>query len=811
MNIYSKYLYFKKVHFTFSLLFLLFSGSSLFAQNTFKEITFQANQNQKKLQYSLTGKIISEETKEPISGVSVHIDGLFTGINSDRFGQYFVLLDSGRHRIVFRQLGKTTDYYIINLYGNGQLDVELTNMDFQLELFTVNAEERDKNIRNAITGITKMNIEEIKLVPTLLGEPDVFNVLQSMPGVTSVGEGSAGLNIRGGQADQNLIMMNEAIVLSNSHALGFLSAFNGDAVQNFTLYKGTIPSNFGGRSSAELNIEMRKGDFEKWNNTYSIGTAVSKFSIDGPLNPGKTSILAAARRSNANWLLNSVRDQDIKNSNIRFHDIYGGIQHKFSQKSILDFNLLNTGDYFRLSDQFGYNWNNFVTSLTSKNLISENFSLIGMAAYGSFNNSYFEPTGTDPSEVKNGLQYYQGKLTGFYTGEKIEITFGAEAVHYKMRPETLIPFNETSGIFSDRVNKQNGLEVAPFASLEWNLNENLSFSAGVRYSHYTQYGPDSLYHYQDGLPRTRLSITSAEFIDEGAIVSYSGIEPRASFRWTFKEINSIKGGYSSMNQYLQTISNATGPTPIDLWQLSTSYILPQRSHNFSLGYFRNFKENEWSTSFESYFRFTENQLDYRDFAELFLNRHLETELIQGQGQAYGAEIMIQRNIGGITGWLAYTYSRSLIRTTSEHREIQTNRGNWYPTNFDRPHILSLVTNIHLGKGRFFNTNVNYSTGRPFTGVVNNYLVSGITVPHFGDRNQFRIPNYFRVDISYMTNGLVRQWDDKINFSIYNLLGRRNAYSVFYIKENAPRLIPYQISIIGSFFPSVSYTVALQSD
>ncbi|MEB2778669.1 TonB-dependent receptor [Algoriphagus sp. D3-2-R+10] len=786
---------------------LTFGHLNAQAQTEITTIKFQNDPGEKKARYVLTGKVTDKETGEFLSGAAVHVDGLFTGINTDRNGIYMAHLDSGRHRIVFRQFGKKAQFFIVELYGDGILDTELDDISFELETFIVREEEKDRNIKNPITGIIKMNIEDIKLIPTLMGEPDVFNVLQATPGVTSVGEGSSGLNVRGGHADQNLILMNEAVVLSNSHALGFLSSFNGDVVSNFTLYKGTVPSNFGGRSASALNIGMRKGDFEKWNFSGSLGTAVSKFLIEGPILPEKTSMIAALRRSNANWLLQKVNEPDVRNSNIKFHDIYLGLNHKFSQKHSLDFSLLNTGDYFRFSNQFGFEWNNFVTSLTSNNLLSENFSLIGMAAYGSFNNGFFELSNADPSIIKNGLDYYQGKITGLLTLENTSITFGGEAIKYQMSPETLMPFTAESGIFQEKVEKQSGLEFAPFVSIDWNPTESFSISGGLRYSQYLQLGPDSVHRYQEGLRRTRLTISGIDAYEEGTIVQYGGFEPRASLRWTFNEVNSIKAGYSSMFQYLQTISNATGPTPIDLWQLSTTYIQPQRSHNLSLGYFRNFNENEWSTSLEGFYRTTENQLEYRDFADLFLNPHLETEVIQGKGLAYGAEFLIQRNSGGITGWLAYTYSRSLIRTTSEFSEIQVNRGNWYPTNFDRPHIVSLVTNFHLGKGRNFNLNFNFSSGRPVTAPSTNYLVNGFLIPDYSDRNQFRIPNYFRMDLSYLAKGFVKNWNDKINFSVYNLLGRRNAYSVFFKREeNFPRLRPYQVSILGSAFPSITYSV-----
>ncbi|PSL01464.1 TonB-dependent receptor [Cecembia rubra] len=795
----------KKLFLLFVLVNCFFSKGN--AQNEFKEIYFEHQGGLKKEKYLLTGTVTSKETGMPLENVSVHIDGFFTGINTDNFGQYVFSLDSGRHRIVFRRFGKNADFFIVNIFRDAVLDVTLGNFDFQLEMFTVMSEERDRNVRSPITGVTKMNIEELKLVPALLGEPDVFNVLQSMPGVTSVGEGSGGLNIRGGQADQNLIMMNEAIVLSNNHALGFLSAFNGDVLQNFSLYKGNVPSQFGGRSASALNIQTRNGDFENWGGTVSVGSAVTRLMLEGPIKTEKTSMIAALRRSNLNWKLSTVDQLDVQDSRLNFHDIYGGISHKFSQKNTIEFNLLNTGDRFQYSDQFGFQWNNFVSSLTSKNLVSDNFSIIGLVALGNFSNQFFEPTINDGFRITNGLEYQQAKLSGLWTSESVELTFGAEAVNYQMKPEQREPFNETSGILPGKVNKERGFEWAPFIGLDWTVSENFSLSVGARYSFYQQNGPDSVFLYQENLPVSRLNIMDRLAFESGPIVSYSGFEPRISFRWSLDETQSIKAGASLMNQYLQTISNATGPTPIDLWQISTTYILPQRSYNYSLGYFKNINENEWSTSLEGYYRISENQLEYRDFADLFLNPHIETELVQGEGRAYGIELLIQRNRGIVTGWLSYTYSRSLVRTTSPFREIQVNRGEWFPTNFDRPHILSLVSSINLGKKRFFNASFNYSTGRPVTAPSTNYIIAGIFIPDFGDRNQFRIPDYIRLDFSYLTNGIVRNWDDAINFSIYNVMSRRNAYSVFFQRENqSRRLRPYQLSVLGSIFPSVTYSV-----
>lgn len=777
------------------------------AQNEFKEIRFDYIGGAKKEKYLLTGTVTSKESGLPLENVSVHIDGFFTGISTDNFGQYVFPLDSGRHRIVFRRFGKEADYYIVHIFRDAVLDVSLGNFDFQLEMFTVMSEERDRNVRSPITGVTKMNIEELKLVPTLLGEPDVFNVLQSMPGVTSVGEGSGGLNIRGGQADQNLIMMNEAIVLSNNHALGFLSAFNGDVLQNFSLYKGNVPSQFGGRSASALNIQTRNGDFENWGGTVSVGSAVTRLMLEGPIKTEKTSMIAALRRSNLNWKLSTVDQLDVQDSRLNFHDMYAGISHKFSQKNTIEFSLLNTGDRFQFSDQFGFRWNNFVSSLTSKNLVSDNFSIIGLVAYGNFTNQFFEPSVNDAFQITNGLEYQQAKLSGLWTSESVELTFGAEAVNYQMKPEQREPFNEASGILPGRVNKERGFEWAPFIGLDWTVSEKFSLSAGARYSFYQQNGPDSVFIYQENLPISRFTIIDRVGFESGPIVSFSGFEPRFSFRWSLDDTQSIKAGASLINQYLQTISNATGPTPIDLWQISTTYILPQRSFNYSLGYFKNIKDNEWSTSLEGYYRITGNQLEYRDFADLFLNPHIETELVQGEGKAYGVELLIQRNRGIVTGWLSYTYSRSLVRTTSPFNEIQVNQGEWFPTNFDRPHILSLVSNVNLGKKRFFNASFNYSAGRPVTAPATNYIIAGVFVPDFGNRNQFRIPDYIRLDFSYLTNGIVRSWEDTINFSIYNVLSRRNAYSVFFQRENqSRRLRPYQLSVLGSIFPTITYSV-----
>lgn len=787
----------------------LFLILALFAQAQTDSLNFVFGKEStsKAKSYLLTGKLTDQLSKAPIEGVGIYIDGVYNGVNSDRFGTYLIYLEPGEHKVAFRQMAKIPVITTVTIFENAVLSLTMEDKSFELDGVVVMSEEPDRNVRDPITGVTKLTTTELRAIPAFLGEADIFKGLQLLPGVSSVGEGTSGINVRGAKTDQNLLLMDEVMVLSSNHALGFLSAFNTDVTENFTLYKGNLPSTYGGRAGSALDIKMRDGDFENWSGQVGLGTSNGKLLLEGPLIKDKLSVIIGGRISNVNWLLNQARDFDIQNSELNFHDLYGGLSWKIAPGHTLEANTLITGDYFKFSDEFGYDWANQVSSVKYKGILSENISLDVLFADGNFDNSFFDPEGIDAAQVDNGMRYQQGKIQGTWANDHLALNLGAEGIYYKGKPEQLSPYLAESFVEPDQVKKESAFEAALFASLEVDLSENTGLVAGIRYSNYRQLGPDSVYQYRESAPITAANIVGSQFIESGAIQTYSGIEPRISLRQNVTSNSSFKLSYSRMYQYIQSVSNTFGPTPIDLWQLSTTYIPPQRSDAFSLGFFRNSLDNKWEFSVDGFYRVTANQVEYRDFAQVFLNPNMETELVFGDGKSYGAEFLIKKNLGVVTGWLAYTYSRSFFRSSSLFIAESINFGQWFPSNFDKPHEINFILSKKMYPRGLFNVSINYATGRPVNAVNASYVLGGLVVPEYSLRNEYRIPDYFRVDVSYTFEKVFSKKGDSLNFSIYNLLGRRNAYSVFWQKDgDSQQLRPYRLAILGSIFPSITYSI-----
>lgn len=791
---------------------LIFLGCCLtfsaWAQTDSLSFSFGKKEGQHRKTYVLTGKVTTKENGAPIEGVGVHVDGLFTGVSSDRFGTYYLQIEPGEHRVVFRHLANVPVFARVELYDHAVVNVEMVAKSYELEGVVVMSDEPDRNVRNPITGITKLTSAELRAIPAFLGEADIFKGLQLLPGVSSVGEGSSGINVRGAKTDQNLLLMNEALVLSSNHALGFLSGFNADVTETFTLYKGNLPSTFGGRAGSALNIQMRPGSKESWQGQVGIGTSNGKLLIEGPLRKDKASLIFGGRLSNVNWLLNQARDLDIQNSKLNFYDGYMGLNWELGKGHVLEANTLLTGDEFQFSDQFGYDWANRISSLRYRGILSEHISVTGLLADGNFDNAFFDPEGADAARVENGMRYQQGKFSATWANEDLALTGGLEGVFYKGKPERMSPFNAESSVQDEQVGKERGLELSGFLSLEYELGKSTGFVTGLRYSSYSQLGPDTVYLYNENAPISADEIIGETVFPSGKIKSYSGLEPRFSLRQNINPTLSVKLSYARLFQYIQSVSNTFGPTPIDLWQLSTTYIPPQRSDNFSLGFFKNSKDNQWEYSIDAFYRMSENQVEYRDFAQIFLNPHLETELVFGDGQAYGAEFMIKKNLGLVTGWLAYTYSRSFFTSQSEFEEEQINGNEKFPSNYDKPHEVNFILSRKMYPRGLFNLSVNYSTGRPVSAVNASYILNGgLVVPDYSVRNKYRIPDYFRVDVSYTVEKVFSKKGDSLNFGIYNLLGRKNAYSVFWKKDgDSQQLRPYRLAILGSIFPSITYSI-----
>src|SRR5688572_24040808 len=757
---------------------------------------------------TLTGRIKVKGTQTPVSGASISVESFKYFDYSDQAGRYVLDLPPGRYRITVKHVGMKTIYYRLIVLSPSVFDVNMEEGVTGLDEVVISSRPIDSNVRQSLPGITTLNVQEIRTLPTLMGEVDIMKSLQLMPGVSSVGEGSSGYNVRGGRMDQNLVLLNDAPLFSVTHALGFVSAFNQDILNDFTLYKGNVPANMGGRASSVLKISTRRGGFDKWKYQGGIGPISSRFTGEGPIKKDKTSLLLAGRISHADWVLNMVHDPDVKKSNLFFYDGFAGLSHRFSQNSIADVSFYSSQDNFQYSDQFGYSWNNYLVNGRWQAFADRKASPTLSISYGKFKSTLIDPNGVDASELSNVLNYFQiGESVNFNPTEKHSIVAGISGVGYFPEMEKIRGYKGNSAVANKAVAKNRGIELALFANDEFEINENLSLSVGLRYSHYMHVGADTVFTYSADIPRTVDSIEDTLYYSNFQnIKSFGGLEPRISARISLTSNQSIKISYNRMRQYIHLISNTTAPTPIDLWQVSNEYLPPQIADNYSAGYFLNLKDNRWETSAEVFYKSMDNLVEYKDFPSLFLNRHLETELLTGEGRAYGGELYIRKLKGRWTGWISYTYSQSQVRVESHNGSESINDGKWYESSYNKPHTFNLVIDRKVMNKGAFSLIFSYNTGRPLTAIESSYIVGGTVVPVYSERNKYRIPNYFRVDLSFTIGNVVKKIDDSLVFSVYNLFGRDNAYSVFYQRPASNFLIPkpYKLSVLGSPLPSLTY-------
>lgn len=750
---------------------------------------------------------------------TIAVQGSNIGAVTDDKGNYEFTISPGQYVFIIQFLGKVTERVSVNVVGNGKFDVVLQDEIVDLQEVTIEADGEDRNVAMVSAGVNKLRVTEIESLPAFLGEVDVINSLQTLPGVSSVGEGASGFNVRGGRTDQNLILQDGAILFNANHVLGFFSSFNPDATETFTLYKGNMPAQFGGRVSSVLDVRMKEGNGERIKVRGGLGMVASRLSVEGPLNKGKTRILAAGRISYSDWVLEQSNNLDVRNSKARFHDVNLKLTQRINNSNKLTLSYYKSGDYFKFADDFGFEWTTDLINFNWRANISERFASSTRVVWGDYRSQLFDPSGVDAAKVDNGMQYAQANQTFFYTlNEKNNLTFGGEWVGYDAHPEISTPIGEESGILPERVEKEQANEFGLFINDNIDITSNLALSLGLRYSFFQNVGPYNVYQYAPGQGMTVDNIIDTISYKKGDVIkTYGGFEPRIGLRLKLNETTSIKASVNRTRQYIHTLSNSTAATPTDILQLSNSYIAALISDNLSFGYFRNFKDNMWETSVEVYYRDMQNLLDYKDFVDLLLNDHLETDVLAGDGRAYGLELYVKKTKGTLTGWVAYTLSRTEVRIKGESDATTINNGNWYPTNFDRTHNLSWVSTVKLRGSSSFNWNVTYSTGRPVNAIVSNYRIGATSIPHFSNRNEFRIPDYFRLDLSFtfgrdILKEEIRQkregqrYKGTLTLGIYNVLGRKNAYSVFFKRPdnfgNIP--VPHRLTVLGSAFPTLTY-------
>ncbi|MBT0811986.1 carboxypeptidase-like regulatory domain-containing protein [Litoribacter ruber] len=756
----------------------------------------------------LEGRVLLEGKNEAVQGMSVvePVTGKVT--MTDENGYYTLALPRGLQHIRLQRFGLPVVQRHVNILGPGTLNIYLEEDYLSLGEVVVTSEQ-PKNISQVNMGSVELDINTIKKLPAVLGEVDVIRAILSTPGVKTVGEASVGFNVRGGAADQNLIMYNDATIFNPAHMFGIFSAFNSDLVEGVELYKAGAPMEYGGRLSSVLEVKGKYGNQEKIQGSGGIGLLTSRFSIDGPVSP-KTTFAAGIRATYSDWLLGFLEEgSGFNNGRASFYDANLSIQHEIDSKNSLRLNAYQSGDSFRFERDttFSYSNQNFNVGWTHR--FNEDFTgdfVIGQDLYSFGIESNLMPENAFDFGFNLGQIHAKGKFD-YRLSDSHQFTFGIGAVHFDLEPGFIRPGTEESTIARSDVSRERALETALFFGDKWEVNNRLSVDLGVRYVMYQFLGPTTVNLYPEGVLKTAETQTGTEVFEGGQIAqNYHGPEFRVFGRYILNNSTSLKAGFNNSRQHLHMVTNTAAISPTDTWKLSDPHLRPQLGQQVTLGLFKNLKKNTLEVSTEVYYRTMENLLDYRSGASLILNDNIERDVIRSEGKAYGMEFMIKKDVGRLNGWLSYTYSRSLIRSAPDEIGQKINNGNWYANNFDQPHDALLFLTYELTKRVSPSINANYSTGRPITLPIAKFSYQGAERIFFSDRNAHRIPDYFRVDFSVNIEGNHKSKKlahSSWSLGIYNVLGRSNPYSAYFVPVNSV-LQGYQLSIFAQPIPFVTY-------
>lgn len=758
---------------------------------------------------NIAGYIRDAQTGESLSGALIYKDLPHVQVSSDQFGYYSLVLPAGRHTLNVISPGMFDAKRQVMLYSDGKFDITMEEKVLKLREVIVEA-GKERNVRSTNMGMDKISILAMKQVPAVMGEVDVLRTVLTLPGVKSVGEASTGLNVRGGATDQNLILFNGANIYNPSHLFGFFSAFDADLIKDVTLYKSAIPANYGGRISSVLDITSLDGNDKKISGSAGIGPLTGKFTLEGPLIKDKTTFAAGVRATYSDWLF-KVLPKEYEKTSASFHDATIHISNKANSKNDFYLNGYISGDKFSLNNDTNYAYHNENANIKWKHNFNNRF--YGVLTTGIDHYDYKVASSNNPInayELAYTINQYKANADfSYFLNNKHKLAFGISSLYYNIHSGAFSPLGKESLVIPDTVEAEQAIESAFYISDQYNITSKLALEAGIRYSLYTYFGPKHVNNYVPNLPRQESNITGTEFYPSGKnIKTYSSPEYRASARYILSENTSIKASYNTLRQYIHMISNTATISPTDVWKLSDPYIKPQSGTQVSLGLYKNFKSNTIETSVEVYYKWIENYLDYKSGALLILNHHIETDVFTTKGKSYGVEAMVKKATGKLNGWASYTFSRAVIRENDPLAGEIINGGNYYPNNFDQPHNVNLIGNYRVTHRYSISLNVVYSTGRPITLPTGVFDYGGSARLTYSYRNEYRIPDYFRSDFSVNMLGdhkVKQRTHNSWTFGIYNWLGRKNAYSIYYISQNGI-VKGYKLSIFGSAIPFLTYNI-----
>ena len=783
-------------------------SSQFMADNKLYEIGIKVNDIPKG-NVNLAGYVREAKTGEAISGAMVYVDQPHIQVTSDQFGYYSIILSAGRHTLNIISPGKFDTKRYLMLYADGKLNVDLDEKVLKLKEVRIEM-GKETNIRSISMGANKIDIASMKQIPTAFGEVDVLRAVLSLPGVKSVGEASTGLNVRGGATDQNLILFNGSNIFNPSHLFGFFSAFDPDVVKDVTLYKSSIPANFGGRISSVLDITSLDGNDKKISGSAGIGPLTGKLTLEGPLIKDKTTFAAGIRTTYSNWLF-KLLPKDYSKSKASFQDGTLHISHKVDNNNNIYINGYISADKFNLNSDTTYQYQNKNANIKWKH--NFNNKLYSVVMLGSdFYDYKVSGNGNPVNSYALSYAINQNKLNidfSYFLNNKHKLAFGLSSLYYNIHSGSFKPVGKESLVSPDDIEKEQAIESALYLSDKFEVTPEFSLEGGIRLSMFNYLGPRNVNQYVAGLPLQESNLMGSQYFAAGKLIkTYGGPEARLSARYTLTDNSSVKASYNSLKQYIHMLSNTTAISPTDIWKLSDQNIRPQDGSQVSIGYYKNFKSNTIETSVEFYYKWIQNYLDYKSGAKLIMNHHIETDVFKTKGKSYGVELLFKKATGKLNGWLGYTYSRALIKQNDPLAGELINEGEYYPSNFDQPHNATLISNYKISHRFSLSLNVNYSTGRPITLPIGVYDYAGSSRLLYSDRNGYRIPDYFRTDFSVSIDGnhkVHQLTHNSWTFGVYNLTARKNAYSVYFVSENGG-IKGYKLSIFGTAIPFITYNI-----
>jgi len=766
---------------------------------------------------SLKGYVRNGKTGESLPGAVIHFPELDLGVVTDLAGYYSVELPVGKQATTYSYIGFEEREVMVNMISPGTYNVELFESTVAIDQVVITSKS-NANVVSTEMSIIRLDARSINNIPVLMGEPDLMKTMTLLPGVQSSGDMASGFNVRGGNTDQNLILLDDVPIYNSNHLFGMFSIIDTRTIENLELFKGGAPARYGGRASAFMDIDLKEGNLKEWEGYGNLGLFSSKMTLHGPIVKEKVSLIIGGRTTYSDWILKRLPDLELRKSRANFYDINAKLNIILNRKNRLSLFTYLSNDYFDLAGKNSYEYSNRLGSLKWSYIAGEKltFSLSAFISdYKTFSVEKDNPA--NAFSIATGIQQLGVKYRLLYTlNEKHSFEGGVEGNYYTFFPGEQNAFGEESNKDPLALEEEHSAEVAGYIQDIYEITGQLSLSVGLRYSHYLCLGPATINLYEDGSYIDNTTLEGNQEFGEGDIIkTYPGLEPRMGIRYSLGTSSSLKLGVSRNYQYMHILSNSSVVIPTDTWKSSDKYIKPAVSDQVSLGFFRNFNKGILETSAEIYYKKINNILEYKNGAELLLNESIEQDVLSAKMNAYGIELLVRRNAGRLTGWVSYAYSRSFLKTSGAHRQQLINEGEKYPANYDKPHDLSVVASYKISRRFIFSSSFTYSTGRPATYPESFFPVNRNPIVVYSDRNKYRLRDYHRLDLSLT-------WDTSLKrekkyysswvLSIYNVYGHNNVYSTYYKKDiptaknNYKKYAFYELSIIGTPIPSITYNI-----